>query len=1307
MRISLMPRVCSGLLCGGLLLFTGCSNPSSQNLASLSVTATPTTLSVGGAAVLHAVAHLSDGTTQDVSSSTTWTVSNPTLGTVTSGSLNAKAAGTLTVQAAYIEVTPAGTSPVSSTTSPEPLTASATVTIMPAGSTSVPTITWATPAPIAKGTPLSATQLNATANVPGTFEYSPAAGTVLAIGSQTLSAVFTPSNSKEYSSATATVQLSVGQTAPVITWATPAAITAGTALSATQLNAKANVPGKFVYSPAAGAVLGTGTQTLNAAFTPTDTTNYASATAKVSILVNATSAGGSGSGTSSGPVGPVGPAPTSCGGPTINLNAGMSTGAIQSAISSAPNCSLIVFAAGTYNITNQLNIPCNNLQITGPVAANPTAVLAATYTNNDIFAYNGDCSNLGSVSYLHFENTGALFFGSGSDSNFKFQYNVVTHLPSLLANNESESGIYFAGSMKTTVNNIVIQFNTFGDESSCTTAYATNVDEGGYCAGVLTGAAKVENLTIHYNKFIHVEEGIHINQLTSFAAGQPNSVCVSCDIQYNFISGYHRIGIEIQVSTPTNPILLEHNSIVDPISSSYGTYAVSMACCQFTDTYGTAGNDPGYIFHDNVLVATLPIGSECPPFGVEFWGNGPQGSNSLIQGTFCNGYTWGYGGGNWSITNNYICGPNFGKSGAGYISNEEHTNNPPSMSNNKMTATCEGTPSTAPSISPAGGSFSGSQLATLSDPGENTSIWYTTDGSTPVPGQGTAQMYTAPFKITSSTTVKAVGMWGSYNQPTSYPAGYGYVPSSVVTASFVSASAIKAPSAHVAPAQTAIQPATSITPTTAAAAASSGASAAAGASSGTTAAPGTTSPTAASSLQTLVITPSTPELTIGGTTQLKAEATFSDGSTRDVTSDVTWQSSDPRTIAVTAPGAFSGLATGKAMLIGSWEGRQAAVQASSSVGQVDWSAPIVINQGGTYSGNWQSTDGKTAAVTITTTDPVILQDAHLSSNSNLIKVTVAAANVTVRNSVGVAVSATAKGQPNGVFLDANAPARLDVENNYMENVRDGVLVTGYKGSRSDRETLVIRGNRARNLNGMLSNGAGGYLPGEGTNRALSRFIEIDNVQSVPGVDVGWNEVVNYPTHSLVSDVISVYRSSGTPNAPLEVHDSYIQGAYAYKPGQDTYSGGGIKTEGAADDTAANASAFTSIHDNQVVGTSTYGIEFHAGHDNVAANNRVISSGLLADGTKIAAQRVGLRGASSSNSVYNNTMHDNLVGWSCWTTACSQQGYRRDQYFPASPGDYATNSRVVAGPISLDTEGAEYQLWLNKTASDGIKVGPTF
>ena len=60
------------------------------------------------------------------------------------------------------------------------------------------------------------------------------------------------------------------QTAPTLSWATPAAIQAGTALSATQLNALLSVPGLCTYSPAATTVLPVGKNTLSVTCVPTD-----------------------------------------------------------------------------------------------------------------------------------------------------------------------------------------------------------------------------------------------------------------------------------------------------------------------------------------------------------------------------------------------------------------------------------------------------------------------------------------------------------------------------------------------------------------------------------------------------------------------------------------------------------------------------------------------------------------------------------------------------------------------------------------------------------------------------------------------------------------------------------------------------------------------------------------------------------------------------------------------------------------------------------------------------------------------------
>jgi len=153
------------------------------------------------------------------------------------------------------------------------------------GSQAMPVIHWSQPSPIVYGTQLSSAQLNASSSVPGTFTYTPAAGTTPTVGTQTLSVTLSPSNTTQYGSATATTSIVVTQATPVITWASPSSITYGTALSGTQLNATAPVPGTFTYTPALGTILGAGTQTLSVTFTPTDSTDYASASTTVSLTV--------------------------------------------------------------------------------------------------------------------------------------------------------------------------------------------------------------------------------------------------------------------------------------------------------------------------------------------------------------------------------------------------------------------------------------------------------------------------------------------------------------------------------------------------------------------------------------------------------------------------------------------------------------------------------------------------------------------------------------------------------------------------------------------------------------------------------------------------------------------------------------------------------------------------------------------------------------------------------------------------------------------------------------------------------------
>src|SRR5262249_17240251 len=87
-----------------------------------------------------------------------------------------------------------------------------------------------------------------------------------------------------YTASTATQTITLAKASTTLTWATPAPITYGTPIDATQLNATDNVPGKFTYLPAAGKVDPVGSNVLKVTFTPTDT-NFATSTATVNLQV--------------------------------------------------------------------------------------------------------------------------------------------------------------------------------------------------------------------------------------------------------------------------------------------------------------------------------------------------------------------------------------------------------------------------------------------------------------------------------------------------------------------------------------------------------------------------------------------------------------------------------------------------------------------------------------------------------------------------------------------------------------------------------------------------------------------------------------------------------------------------------------------------------------------------------------------------------------------------------------------------------------------------------------------------------------
>ena len=126
---------------------------------------------------------------------------------------------------------------------------------------------------------------------------------------------------------------------PVITWPAPAAIPQGTALSAEQLDAMANVGGSFVYNPPPGTVLKAGNDMLSVLFTPADTTDYTTQNGEVTLTVDAASA----------------PAPPA-GASKLSITYPQAGSTVSGAIVVSGQCSLALDSAGTYLMVDGVEI---------------------------------------------------------------------------------------------------------------------------------------------------------------------------------------------------------------------------------------------------------------------------------------------------------------------------------------------------------------------------------------------------------------------------------------------------------------------------------------------------------------------------------------------------------------------------------------------------------------------------------------------------------------------------------------------------------------------------------------------------------------------------------------------------------------------------------------------------------------------------------------------------------------------------------------------------------------------------------------
>ena len=361
-------------------------------------------------------------------------------------------------------------------------------------------------------------------------------------------------------------------------------------------------------------------------------------------------------------------------------------------------------------------------------------------------------------------------------------------------------------------------------------------------------------------------------------------------------------------------------------------------------------------------------------------------------------------------------------------------------------------------------------------------------------------------------------------------------------------------------------------------------------------------------------------------------------------------------------------------------------------------------------------------MSISTTEPVFIENSDIRGRGHLIATTVAHVKVIVRNTRGVGINPGVAGQTPGRFFAGDDCDRVTIEHCDLQDTA-GIYFLGYGGAFGPEETFTIRFNRASNIDGRKSDGHGGFMDfnrrhllkgGEWEKGFVEvQFVQFDKVRHVPGIDIGWNQIINKPGNSRVEDNVSIYLSSGTPRSPIRIHDNLICGVYTIEParhsGQDadyrhdwSYSGGGIML---GDGTAAapkDATAHVEAFGNVIISTTNYGIAISAGHDLTFHDNRIISCGALPTGQKIAEQNVGAYiwdshkdGSKTPPTFYKNVGHDNWIGW-------MKGEHRNDAWHPNSAA--WTANHAIAEPITRETEEAEMSLWKKRVQDSGFAIG---
>ncbi|WP_187262370.1 glycosyl hydrolase [Pontibacter beigongshangensis] len=355
--------------------------------------------------------------------------------------------------------------------------------------------------------------------------------------------------------------------------------------------------------------------------------------------------------------------------------------------------------------------------------------------------------------------------------------------------------------------------------------------------------------------------------------------------------------------------------------------------------------------------------------------------------------------------------------------------------------------------------------------------------------------------------------------------------------------------------------------------------------------------------------------------------------------------------------------------------------------------PIVIIKGGTYTGNWVSSNSNVPAVEIKTSEPVIIANSTIRGAGYLIKSWGHSADLTVRNTTGYGIRPTmyvGSKKPRR-FITLNNFKNLVVEHNYLVGTAGIYLGESYDGDGSTSQTVKIRYNKVRNIDGRVFGGE----------YERSQFVQFNFVNPIPHAEIAWNEVINEQGNSLVEDNINIYNTRGTPDSPIRIHNNYIEGAFPFPVTEKKYTGGGIITDSPGTD-SLRATAHLKIYDNQLVGLGNYCIGIAGGNHIEVYNNTGIVAAAFDDGTAYPFWTSGIwaRDYYDTKATYNNRMYQNTL------SVVGKSGSWRNEIMAGIEKAANTFDNIILEEkATKEMERLEYLKWQQKLDSVEIVPGP--